>query len=182
MSNGVEAEIVEVYKQHVEGIYGFCLCRLYARDLAEEATSEVFFKLVEQYPALKKAGLRKKKAETYIRNWLYGSARNAVARQLRHAKQQKQTVKDLAYVFLKDHFAGEAAGAKRHQTSIEFEDIHKAIGKLRTQDQEILVQRYLQGVPTSDIAAQMGMEHGAVRVRLLRAIRRLRKMLRTNHG
>lgn len=171
----IEAEIVDLYERYVEGIYCFCLFRLYDRDLAEEATSEVFLKFIEKYPSLQKNGL-KKKAESHIRNWLYGTARNAITRQIRQAKRQKETTHQIGYT--KEPFIAESDTPNRN---VEFDEIYKAIGKLNTRDQEILVRRYMKGLPTSDIAEWMGIAHGTVRVRLSRAIRTLRKLLGKKH-
>lgn len=175
MASDIEAEIIELYERHVEGIYCFCICRLYVKDLAEEATSEVFLKLVEKYPVLRKTG-KKKKIESNVRKWLYGTARNAISQQIRQVKRRQETQKGVIYTKGND-----VIRMFKSEEPVEFDDIYKAIGQLSAQDQEIVVHRFIKGLHTSEIAERMGIKHGTVRVRLSRAIRTLRNIMGTNH-
>ncbi len=52
-----------------------------------------------------------------------------------------------------------------------------AIGTLPGEQQEALRMRYLQGMPSKDIAAKLGKTDGAVRVMLSRGIARLQTLL-----
>lgn len=166
----IEAEIVEIYEQYMEGIYCFCLCRLRAIDLAEEATSEVFLKFVEKYLSLKING-QKKKTEVRVRKWLYGAAKNEISRQFRQINRHKTNVLDNAAV--------NAIGIENKHGFEKFDHdgLCDALGRLNDQDRQIIIHRYWKDSNTSDIAEMMGLEHGTVRVRLSRAIRTLRKYM-----
>jgi RNA polymerase sigma-70 factor (ECF subfamily) len=55
--------------------------------------------------------------------------------------------------------------------------VHKALAELRDTDREVLVLRYLEQLSTRETAAVLGISEGAVKVRHLRALERLRKHL-----
>jgi RNA polymerase sigma-70 factor (ECF subfamily) len=55
--------------------------------------------------------------------------------------------------------------------------LHAAMGRLAERDREILVMRHLEEMSAAEIAAILGISEGAVRVRLLRALTRLRNLL-----
>lgn len=55
--------------------------------------------------------------------------------------------------------------------------VRDALGRLRERDREVLVLRHLEDLSTAETAAVIGMTEGAVKVRLLRALQRLRELL-----
>ncbi len=55
--------------------------------------------------------------------------------------------------------------------------VQAAMDQLATRDREILVMRHLEEMSAAEIAAILGVSEGAVRVRLLRALTRLRALL-----
>jgi len=55
--------------------------------------------------------------------------------------------------------------------------VHAALGRLAARDREILVMRHLEGMSSAEIGAVFAIGEGAVRVRLVRAIKRLRALL-----
>jgi RNA polymerase sigma-70 factor, ECF subfamily len=55
--------------------------------------------------------------------------------------------------------------------------VQAAMDRLAVRDREILVMRHLEEMSAAEIAAILGISEGAVRVRLLRALSRLRNLL-----
>jgi RNA polymerase sigma-70 factor (ECF subfamily) len=55
--------------------------------------------------------------------------------------------------------------------------VRAALDQLPERDREVLVLRYLEDLSTADTAAVLGCSEGATKVRLLRALRRLRELL-----
>jgi RNA polymerase sigma-70 factor (ECF subfamily) len=55
--------------------------------------------------------------------------------------------------------------------------VQAALAKLRDRDREVLVLRYLEQLSTRETASVLGISDGAVKVRHLRALERLRKLL-----
>jgi RNA polymerase sigma-70 factor, ECF subfamily len=56
-------------------------------------------------------------------------------------------------------------------------ELHAALEKLPARDRDILVMRYLEQLTSSEIAAVLGVREGAMKMRLLRAMERLRALL-----
>jgi RNA polymerase sigma-70 factor (ECF subfamily) len=57
------------------------------------------------------------------------------------------------------------------------EALRAAVASLPEHDREILVMRHLEQLDNGEIAATLGISEGAVRVRHVRALRRLRRRL-----
>jgi len=74
--------------------------------------------------------------------------------------------------------AGEApsAGLRREEQRVR---VRQALEQLPERDRDVLVLRYLEQLSTAETAAVLGSSPGAVRVRTLRALQRLRDILNT---
>jgi RNA polymerase sigma-70 factor (ECF subfamily) len=57
------------------------------------------------------------------------------------------------------------------------DQVKTALAELSTRDREILVMRYLEQLDNADIAEALGITEGAVKMRLLRALQRMRGRL-----
>lgn len=55
--------------------------------------------------------------------------------------------------------------------------LHEVLGNLPDEQRELLRLRYVEGLPTKDVAEQLGKSDGAVRVLLTRTLAKLQKML-----
>ena len=55
--------------------------------------------------------------------------------------------------------------------------VHAALDRLDPRDREVLVMRHLEGMSSAEVGAVLGIGEGAVRARLVRALKRLRAML-----
>ena len=59
--------------------------------------------------------------------------------------------------------------------------VRAALARLSERDREVVVMRHLEQLSTAEVAAVLGISEGAVKVRLLRALERLRSRL-IDHG
>ena len=57
-----------------------------------------------------------------------------------------------------------------------------ALARLGERDREVLVLRYLEQLSTKEVAAVLGISEGAVKVRHLRALERLRALVGDDLG
>jgi RNA polymerase sigma-70 factor (ECF subfamily) len=55
--------------------------------------------------------------------------------------------------------------------------VRAALGRLPDRDREVLVLRHLEQLATKETAAALGIREGAVKVRLLRSLKRMRELL-----
>ena len=163
---GTEEEIIQIYENCFRDIYSYCSYRLFRKDLAEEAASEVFVRLVEKFPTLLDRG------KTGIRNWLYGTASNVISKYLRDSKRFGQILKDL----VREKSLSSVHNPKESDR-LDWEILYNAISKLKLKDQGFIILRYFEGLETAAIADMLGVKHVTVRVRLSRAVNRLRQEL-----
>ncbi|HEY2881225.1 MAG TPA: RNA polymerase sigma factor [Pirellulales bacterium] len=72
-------------------------------------------------------------------------------------------------------------GTAEPEQTIEVQEtvqqVHAALGKLKQEDREIVVLRYLEEMPIEEIAHSLGVTRGAADVRLTRARQRLERIL-----
>jgi RNA polymerase sigma-70 factor (ECF subfamily) len=71
---------------------------------------------------------------------------------------------------------GPSAGLRRQEQRAR---VRAALNALSDRDREVLVLRHLEHLSTAEAAEVLGITEGAVRVRLLRALQRLRDILKT---
>lgn len=72
-----------------------------------------------------------------------------------------------------------SAIARRHEQK---ELVQHALARLAERDREVLVLRYLEELSAADAGVVLGITEGAVRLRVLRALRRLRDLLHESGG
>ena len=61
--------------------------------------------------------------------------------------------------------------------------VHAALARLDPRDREVLVMRHLEGMSSAEVGAVLLINEGAVRARLVRALKRLQGLLeQDNHG
>jgi len=74
-------------------------------------------------------------------------------------------------------FADDTSPSNRLIRQENQEEIRRAIDALSPKDRDVLVMRHLEQLGTAEIAATLGVAEGTVKVRLLRALVRLRELL-----
>jgi RNA polymerase sigma factor (sigma-70 family) len=122
--------------------------------------------MVQEWPALRG------KDEAQLRSWLYGTASNVVAKSLKDAKKLAEIMSD--YARRRPMVSGD--GLDRTQYP-DWPIVHAAILTLPMRYQELVVLKYMQGMDIAAIAGATGVKAVTVRVRLSRAVKRLRKAL-----
>ena len=111
----------------------------------------------------------------------------------RHLRARKRSVarEEPGVLSLPDESAAELAARlidlgsspSRHLLREELrERVRAALGRLPAGDREVLVLRHLEQMPARDVAAVLGVGEGAVRMRLVRALGRLRDLLDQDLG
>ncbi len=160
-----ETEITGHYRRHYGRIYRYCVYRLYSRDVAEDAAAEVFLRLVDEYERVKE------RDAMGIRNWLYGTASNVAAKYLRDARRRREIAEAVSR---RTNRSEEGAG---DDDRVDWPSLYEAIGRLGGKDQELITLRYFEGLATQEIAELVGIRHVTVRVRLSRAVGKLKREL-----
>lgn len=153
------------FKEHRQSVYRYVRFRVATREVAEDLTSEVFFKAlrsIRRYDAKRSAP----------RTWLLRIARNAITDHLRGLRRRGSLHVSLDRV--PDLVSNSPSQEERLLKEERVQRLLNATAGLRESDQEILSLRYGAGLGNREIASTMEISSNAVAVRLHRALQRLR--------
>jgi RNA polymerase sigma-70 factor (ECF subfamily) len=88
------------------------------------------------------------------------------------------TLPDESVVQLADRLLGTGTSPSAHMLRDELRaQVRQALARLSARDREVMVMRHLEQLAIAEIAAVLGVTEGAVKVRLVRALRRLHQFL-----
>jgi len=158
-----------IYRQHADAVFRLAFLLTGQRTEAEDLTSETFARALSSAGAIRH--------ET-VRSYLYAIVRNLVAS--RHRRPS-----------LEQADAGEAAAQAPDpdpspETQLEIRQrlvrAGAGLASLKERDRQVLVLCGVDGLAPSQIADALGLEPGAVRVRLHRARRQLAAFLNLPTG
>jgi RNA polymerase sigma-70 factor (ECF subfamily) len=154
------AAFVRFYRRHYDAIFRYCVHRLFDRAAAEDVTSEVFLKMVENFH-------RFRGAEAQFRNWLYRIATNAVNHHFRRMKSHNSLLR--------------AAREQTNSGAVDNEEsperlvlLREAMLSLKPRYQTIITLRFFENLKLTEIAEVLGSSPGTVRSQMARALAKLR--------
>jgi RNA polymerase sigma-70 factor (ECF subfamily) len=150
-----------LYDRYLDQIYAFCYRRLGSRELAEDATSQVFVRAIAALPNFQSISFR---------GWLFAIARNVVA-----DVRRERPATDIDEV-LNRH---ERIAEDSELDHIELLDLRQLLKKL-TPEQRDVIELRLSGLTAPEIGHIVGRNPGAVRALQFRAIEQLRVWLAPN--
>src|SRR5258708_2664901 len=159
----------ELYREYAPAIFRFCRRALPTREDAEDATMDIFAKL-----------MRDNKLQQYDQSrsftaWLYKVAANHCWDTLRRRKtRQDKETEDLENVPLEHPDPNQLDRLIEQKTS---EEVRRALDKLGSRARMALVMRYYSDMSYDEIADALGVRRAFVGVVLLRARHELRQAL-----
>ena len=156
---------VQLYRSHYYSIFRYCSHRLFERAKAEDVTSEVFLKVIENIN-----GFRGN--EKQFRCWLYRIATNAVNNHLRKTARRNRLLK-----FACEHSNSQDADCEEPTDKLTL--LREAVFTLKPRYQTIITLRFFENMKLTEIAEVLGSSPGTVRSQLTRALAKLRKVLAT---
>ncbi len=163
------AAFSRLYRRHYDGIFRYCLHRLFDRAAAEDATSAVFLRMLERLDRFSGD------EELDLRNWLLAIATNLINDQCRRRRLWER--------FLKLQGRPSAAHRQPPEHSPEADErlahLQKAIRGLKPREQALITLRFFEDLDIQQIAQALGGSPATVRSQLSRALRRLRRRLET---
>jgi RNA polymerase sigma-70 factor (ECF subfamily) len=155
-----------LYDHYNSSVYRFVYYRVGSVALAEDLTSETFFRALRSMSSFKWQGKD-------FGAWLMTIARNLTADHYKAGRTRLE-------------FATEDMGAHDSATdgpenavlaSLTNEALLQALGELPAEQQECLIMRFLQGLSIAETAKVLGRSDGAVKQLQLRGVRNLAKLL-----
>jgi RNA polymerase sigma-70 factor, ECF subfamily len=154
----------ELYRQHAPMVQSLVRSRTHDRDLAADVVQEVFTRALEALPGLKRPEL--------FRPWLASIARHVTADALRTRGRTEPFNEN----FAAQTPSNEAGPGPLVELSELAELVRGVVGGLHQRDATAVGLVQL-GFSVEDVATALGITHGAAKVALHRARRRLRDAL-----
>jgi len=160
------AAFVQLYRSHYDAVFRYCVHRLFERQAAEDVTSDVFLKAVENIH-------RFKGNEQQFRSWLYRIATNGVNNYLRKTARRNRLLKVACE-------QANSQGADCRESADKLTLLREAVFALKPRYQTIITLRFFENLKLTEIAEVLGSSPGTVRSQLARALAKLRKVLATD--
>jgi len=158
------AVFVQLYRRHYDAVFRYCVHRLFQRQTAEDVTSGVFLKVVENLGSFKGN-------ERQFRNWLYKIATNAVNDHLRKTARRNGFLKRA-----REQANSQVANCGESAEKLAL--LREAVLSLKPRYQTIITLRFFENLKLTEIAEALGRSSGTIRSQLARALTKLRKKIK----
>jgi RNA polymerase sigma-70 factor (ECF subfamily) len=151
-----------LYRRHYDQIFRYCVHRLFNRQTAEDTTSVVFLKAVENFG-------RFKGTERQFRNWLFKIATNAINSHLRKTARRN----GLLERFRPNNDSRKIEDGNDSKLAV----LEQAMLSLKPKYQAIITLRFFENLKLTEIAEVTGRSPGTVRSQMARALAQMRKKI-----
>lgn len=159
---GDSSALSQLYDRHLEPLYRFVYRHVSHVQDAEDLTSDIMLRMVNQLPTYQRA--------SSFKTWLYGIARHAIADFWRTRYKVKEE--------LVAEFSGIGAVAIAHnEEPVDVDDprvaqAHVVFDKLSDQYRDVLHHRFIEQHTVAETAEAMGTSTGNVKVLQHRALKK----------
>jgi RNA polymerase sigma-70 factor (ECF subfamily) len=158
-----------LYERYVHKVHRYCLVRLGSREAAEDATSEIFLKLLRDLPHYR-GGL--------FVSWLFSIAQHTVVDlQRRQRRDQPAGRPQVDHADADEGVADPAPLPEEYAIAGSDMDTLRALLPSLPADQRTFIELQLADLSTQEIADALGRSPNAVRILRFRAYRHLRPLL-----
>lgn len=154
-------DIAQIYTEYHERVMGYIYARLRSKADAEDLCQDVFEKVhlkIDSYDPDKAS----------ISTWIYSITRNSVIDFYRRSHPSSE---------IDENLAQDTPIDEELLSEETLEELADALAKLPDQLREIIVFRYYDGLPLTDISRKMGLSYGAVKLRHAKALDLLRSQM-----
>jgi RNA polymerase sigma-70 factor (ECF subfamily) len=171
--NDIEA-FGDLYDCYYSQIIGYILKRTASIEIAQDITSEVFFKALNNLHKFRWRGIP-------FSAWLYRIAGNEVANHFRrNGKHQLELDKISNYIgYSEPSSESELLAAEAELKKAEdFLVLHEIIAQLPARYQEVIVLRFFENKRVHEISQILGKREGTVKSLLHRGLEKMRKAMK----
>ena len=161
---GDEAAIRELYLRHRNGVFRYLFYQLGDPQTVEDLTSEVFLRMLRALPSYQPRGS--------FQAWLYQIAHNLLVDHYR--KEKGQIRLPLEEDLVAD--GEDPSEAAEHQLTSQ--QLRAALTQLNQAQREVLVLRFISGLPINQVARALKTSEDAVKGLQYRALIALRQILK----
>ena len=166
----------ELYDEYYPKIFGYILKRTANIEVAQDVTSEVFFK------ALKNIGKFHWRGVPFS-SWLYRIATNEITNSFKGDRRRQvlmEEASDLVNLYDPSPEIEIARAEEELQKHEEFLALHEAIAKLPLKYQEVITLRFFEKKQLNEIGEILGKKEGTIKSLLHRGLERLRILVEQN--
>lgn len=162
---------LKAYDEYADALFRHCYFRLLDRELAKDLVQEAFIKTWEYITA--GHDIQNMKA------FLYKVTNNLIVDVYRKTKQERTI--SLSYLqdkgFEPPATALTAAVETTVDVELKIEQVRGLLDRLESRYREVIVMRYIDGLPPRDIAKALGTTENNISVRIHRGLKKLRQLL-----
>lgn len=158
----------QLFRRHYDEIFRYCARRLPNRETAEDITSAVFLKMVNNFDTFRGD-------DDGFRVWLYRIATNEINSHFRKIGRHTRFLESLEHQPPPDD-APDPGIEDDNRTRIT--QLHQAMARLKPAYRDIVALRYFQGLNSEEIGKILGAKPVTVRSKLARALRMIEKEFR----
>lgn len=162
--SGDTEAFAQLYDAYVERVYRYIYFRVSDETTAEDLTSQVFLKAWETLDRYQPG------SSPYIA-WLYTTARNLVIDHYR-ARKASVPLEEVAPLASNERTPDEEADIR-----FDLQAMRKMLQSLTDEQQQVLILKFIAGLPNKNIAKMMNKREGAIRALQMRALQTLSKRL-----
>jgi RNA polymerase sigma factor (sigma-70 family) len=155
-----EAAFSEIFSRHVDWVYSVALRQVGDRELAEDITQAVFTILARKAVSLK--------SETVLSGWLFRVARYTAIDAMRMEFRRRQREQTVATII---------PNAEEPPSEEIVPLMDECLAKIRAADQRAILLRFYEQKSWRDVGAALGLNENAARVRVDRALEKLKAQL-----
>jgi len=156
----------ELYDHYFPQIYRYVASRVHSSELAEDITSEVFFKALRAMARYRPSGHP-------FSAWLYQIAINTITDHYRSRKRTENSLESGP-----ERASGDVAVDEQVAQQMGIDQIWRAIDALPEQQQTAMTLKYAQDLPLAQIGEIMGKSEGAIKLLIYRGTATVRATLR----
>jgi len=151
----------ELYRQHIDRIFRYVLLRVGDDALAEDLTSEVFVRALESLSAYEDRGAP-------FAAWLYRIANARVVDHWRSAQRANMSL---------DTDDAEMPVEMPANDVIVYKTLAESLTRLTSEQQEVIILKFIEGYNIAEIAQITGRTEGAVKALQHRALASLARLM-----
>ena len=162
-----------LYDTYYSKVFGYVLRRTANVQIAEDITSEVFFKTLKNISKFRWQGIP-------FSAWLYRIANNETANYFKHGKNGLVRWEDISEFYsgslpsAEEELLEAEAEVKRHE---QYLALHQNILKLDIKYQEVITLRFFENKQINEISTILGKREGTVKSLLHRGLEKLKTFM-----
>lgn len=161
--NGDKKAFGILYKEYYQRIHRYCVTNLYRDDLAQDVCQETFIKAWKALPTFEVT-----ESGTF-QAYLFRIARNLII-------DLSRKKKEFSIDYYKD-LETQENHIEQLERQHDIETVKKALLKLPDFDRQIVILRYFEEMSHQEVAKIIGIKEGALRVRTMRLLEKMKGLL-----